>query len=84
MRSKGIAEEYPKYLELPHDLWAKSERRQNASMVDGAPWEDWLPEIIFQNFVVWPLTSKDGEVRGKKSIHFLTRDALKWIQEEIS
>ena len=59
MRARGIAEEYPKYLELPHDLWVEAERRQNASMVDLAPWEDWLPEIIFQNFVVWPLKVKD-------------------------
>jgi Virulence-associated protein E len=35
MKRKGIAEEYPKYLELPHDLWAEAEGRQNASMVDG-------------------------------------------------
>ena len=78
MRRKGIAEEYPKFLELPRDLWAEAERRQNASMVDGGPWEDWLPEIIFQNFVVWPL--KWANV--KSSIHFVTRDVLKYLQEK--
>jgi hypothetical protein len=88
MRRKGIAEEYPKYLELPRDLWAEAERRQNASMVDGGPWEDWLPEIIFQDFVVWPLMEKDiktgrvTKIVGKKSIHFLTRDLLKWLDEK--
>ena len=60
----------------------KRERRQNASMVDGGQWEDWLPEIIFQDFVVWPLRSKGGEVKGKRSIHFLTRDVLKWLHEK--
>jgi hypothetical protein len=78
MRCKGIAEEYPKYLELPHDLWAEAERRQNAAMVDGGPWEDWLPEIIFQDFVVWPMKG----AKGKKSIHFLTRDVLKYLHEK--
>jgi hypothetical protein len=78
MRAKGIAEEYPKYLEMPRDLWAEAERRQNASMVDGGPWEDWLPEIIFQNFVVWPM--KGAKV--KKSVHFLTRDVLKYLHEK--
>jgi hypothetical protein len=86
MRRKGIAEEYPKYLELPHDLWAEAERRQNASMVDGGAWEDWLPEIILQNFVIWPLIVKSvsGErtVNGKKSIHVLTRDILNYLHED--
>jgi hypothetical protein len=82
MRRKGIAEEYPKYLELPHDLWEEAQRRQNASMAGGGPWEDWLPEIIFQDFVVWPSRSKGGEVKGKKSIHFLTRDVLKYLHEK--
>ena len=84
MSAKGIAEEYPKYLELPRDLLAEAERRQNASMVDSGPWEDWLPEIIFQNFVVWPLKEEKRigqRYKNKKSIHFLTRDALKFIQE---
>jgi Virulence-associated protein E len=85
MRAKGIDEEYPKYLELPRDLWGEAERRQNASMVDSGPWEDWLPEIIFQNFVVWPAKEEKGigqRYKNKKSIHFLTRDALKFIQEK--
>lgn len=85
MRRKGIAEEYPKYLELPRDLWAEDERRQNASMVDGGSWEDWLPEIIFQNFVVWPLKMKDNGslvIKGKKFIHFLTRDLLSFLNEK--
>ena len=86
MRARGIAEEYPKYLELPHDLWVEAERRQNASMVDSLPWEDWLPEIIFQNFVVWPLKVKDKSgdlvVKGKKTIHFLTRDVLNFLHEK--
>jgi hypothetical protein len=86
MRRKGIAEDYPKYLELPRDLWAEAERRQNASMVVDSVVEDWLPEIIFQDFVVWPIIEKNSKdeitkINGK-SIHFLTRDALKWLQEK--
>ena len=82
MTAKGIAEDYPKFLELPRDLWAEAERRQNSSMVESGPWEDWLPEIIFQNLIVWPLELKDEVYNGKKSIHFLTRDALKYLQEK--
>jgi hypothetical protein len=68
MRRKGISEEYPKYLELPRDMWAEAEKRQGVSMVVNEPLEDWVPDIIFQNFVVWPLKG----TKGKKSIHFLT------------
>jgi hypothetical protein len=76
MRRKGIAEEYPKYLELPRDLWAEAERRQNVSMVINEQLEDWVPDIIFQNFVVWPAT------KAKRSIHVLTRDILKYVQDK--
>jgi hypothetical protein len=47
-------------------------------MVDGGQWEDWLPEIIFQNFVVWP----PKWANGKSSIHFLTIDAFKYLQDK--
>ncbi len=76
MHHKGINEEYPKYLELPRDLWEESKKRSDAAMVDAPPWEDWLPEIIFQNFVMWshPKSNKD-------SIIVLTRDVLKYLHE---
>jgi hypothetical protein len=76
MHHKGINEEYPKYLELPRDLWEESKKRSDAAMVDAPPWEDWLPEIIFQDFVMWshPKSNKD-------SIIVLTRDVLKYLHE---
>jgi Virulence-associated protein E len=90
MRHKGINEEYPKYLELPKDLWEESEKRANASMVTNEHLEDWVPEIIFQNFVVWPSSenmkptaqSKSSGVPHKLSIHVLTRDILKFLQDK--
>jgi hypothetical protein len=82
MKRKEMKEDYPKYLEFPRDLWPEAERRQNSSMVETGSWTDWLPELIFQTFVVWPLILKDKEFKGKKTIHFLTRDALKWLQDK--
>jgi hypothetical protein len=76
MRAKGIKEEYPKYLELPHDLWEEAKKRQGDSMVDNGPWEEWVSEIIFQNFVIWP----DND--AKKSICVLTRDIVKYLSEK--
>ena len=40
--------------------------------------EDWLPEIIYQNFVMWPIP--DGS--GKRSVIVLTRDILKYLQDK--
>jgi Virulence-associated protein E len=77
MRRKGINEEYPKYLELPRDMWEESKKRSDAAMVDAAPWEDWVPEIIFQGFVVW-----SSPKSNKKSIFVLTRDVLKYLHEK--
>jgi predicted P-loop ATPase len=90
MRLKGIAEDYPKYLELPHDLWQESKRRADASMVINEQIEDWVPDIIFQPFVVWPgsdsvVPSEEGQNTGvphKPSIHVLTRDILRYLQEK--
>jgi hypothetical protein len=83
MKAKGISEEYPKYLELPRDLWEEAGRRQGDSMVEDAPVIDWLPDIIFQNFVVWPGPEdrKSNDSR-KWSIYVLTRDILKWLQDK--
>jgi hypothetical protein len=78
MRRKGIAEEYPKFLELPRDLWAEAERRQGNAMVGNEAFEDWLPEIIFQNFVVWSITDD----KRKSTIHVLSRDILKFLREK--
>jgi Virulence-associated protein E len=78
MRRKGINEDYPKFLELPRDLWDEAKKRQGASMVINEQLEDWVPDIIFQNFVVWPLKG----TKGKKSIHFLTRDIVKWLRDK--
>ena len=77
MRHKGIDEEYPKYLELPRELWEESKKRSDAAMVDAPPWEDWVPEIIFQEFVVW-----SSPKSNKKSIFVLTRDVLKYLHEK--
>jgi hypothetical protein len=90
MRYKGINEEYPKYLELPRDLWDESKKRSDAAMADAPPWEDWVPEIIFQGFVVWPsfenmmgsAQSKSSNVPHKFSIYVLTRDILKYLHEK--
>jgi hypothetical protein len=77
MRHKGIEEEYPKYLELPRELWEESKKRSDAAMVDAPPWEDWVPEIIFQDFVV-----RSSPKSNKKSIFVLTRDVLKYLHEK--
>jgi Virulence-associated protein E len=76
LKKKGINEEYPKYLELPKDLWEEAKRRQDASMVINEQLQDWVPELILQNFVVWPAE------KSKKSILVLTRDILKYLQEK--
>ena len=76
MRAKGLKEDYPKYLELPRDMWEESQRRQGASMVEGAAWEDWVPELIFQKFVVWP-----AKISGNICIDVLTRDISNYLQE---
>jgi hypothetical protein len=65
-------EEYLKYLGLPKELWEESKKRSDVAMVVNEHLEDWVPEIIFQNFVVWP-----SDDNPKKSIHVLTRDILK-------
>jgi Virulence-associated protein E len=77
MHHKGINEEYPKYLGLPRELWEESKKRSDAAMVDAPPWEDWVPEIIFQDFVVW-----SSPKSNKKSIFVLTRDVLKYLHEK--
>jgi hypothetical protein len=78
MRSKEINnEEYLKYLELPRELWDESKKRSDAAMADAPPWEDWLPEIIFQGFVLW-----SNPKSNKNSIIVLTRDILKYLQEK--
>ena len=63
-------------LELPKDMWEEAGRRQDASMVESPAWEDWIPEIIFQPFVVWP--GQDD----RKSIYVLTRDILNYLHEK--
>jgi hypothetical protein len=90
IRLKGLTDDYPKYLELPHDLWEESKRRADASMVINEQIEDWVPDIIFQNFVVWPGADdtvpsdqgKDANVPHKISIYVLTRDILRYLQEK--
>jgi hypothetical protein len=90
MRLKGLADDYPKYLELPHDLWDESKRRADASMVINEQIEDWVPDILFQNFIVWPGANdtapndqgEDTNVPRKISIHVLTRDILRYLQEK--
>jgi hypothetical protein len=77
MKRKGISEEYPKYLELPKELWEESKRRSDYAMVDAPPWEDWLPEILSQSFVIW-----SHPISNKQSIIVLTRDILKYLYEK--
>ena len=74
---KHINDEYPKYLELPRELWEESKKRSDAAMVDAPPWEDWLPEIIFQPFVTLPSPKSN-----KSSMSVLTRDILKYLHEK--
>jgi hypothetical protein len=76
-RVKGIQDDYPKYLELPHEFWDESKRRAGNAMVVNEHVEDWVPDIIFQPFVVWP-----GNDNPKKSIHVLTRDILAYLREK--
>lgn len=76
-RAKGINDDYPKYLELPRDLWKESKKRSDAAMVDASSWVDWLPEIIFQDFVVWSHPKSN-----KHSIMVLTRDVLRYLHEK--
>jgi hypothetical protein len=77
MQRKGINEEYPKYLELPRELWEESKKRSDDAMVDAPPWEDWLPEILSKEFVIW-----SHPTSNKKSIIVLTRDILKYLSEK--
>ena len=78
MKRNDIKEDYPKYLELPRDMWEESRKRQDDSMVVNEQLDDWVPDIIFQPFVVWPANKNEGNL----SIHVLTRDVLKYMQEK--
>jgi len=77
MNKKGISDEYPKYLELPKDMWAESKARSDAAMVEAPQWEDWVPDIIFQTFVIW-----SDPKSNKHSIIVLTRDIMKYLHEK--
>jgi hypothetical protein len=82
MRSKGIAEDYPKYLELPKDLWKESRKRQNASMVEGAIFEDWLPDIIYEEFVQWEEKIGDNGKIFRGTVYVLGRDVIDWLTQK--
>ena len=74
--AKGINDDYPKYLELPRDMWEESKRRSDAAMAE-APWEDWVPDVIFQSFVIETLPKAN-----KKSLIVLTRDISTYLHEK--
>ena len=58
-------------------MWDESKKRSDAAMVDAPPWEDWVPDIILQDFVVWSHPKSN-----KNSIIVLTRDILKYLHEK--
>ena len=79
MRAKGIAEEYPKFLEFPRDMWEEAARRQGDSMVEspalgGLGTRDYIPN--FSVCMAGPLLER------RKSIYVLTRDILKYLNEK--
>jgi len=80
-QAKGINEEYPKYLELPRDLWDESKRRSDAAMVVNESLDDWVQDVLFQPFVAWPDIKASYQVAHKFSIRVLTRDIMKYLSE---
>jgi hypothetical protein len=78
LHRKGINYDgYPKYLELPRVMWEESKKRSDAAMADAPPWEDWLPDIIFQSFLI-----ESSPKSNKKSLMVLTRDILNFLHEK--
>ena len=83
-RAKGIVDDYHKYLELPRDLWDESKRRSDAAMKGNDQLGDWVPDIILQDFVIWPSAEKtNSRAANKISILVFTRDIEKYLREKL-